>query len=96
MRSLRSLRDFTVETDIGLLQPLEEDSEALVDVMKHLARVRERQIEYDSMFEPLADILHLLKTYNVPIPKDVYVMMDVCCSINNDDFIIYAPYIGIR
>lgn len=76
--SLRSLRDFTVETDAGLLKPLEEgDYEGLVKIMGHLFRVRERQMEYDYMFEPLAETLHLLKVYDVEMPEDVYILMQV-------------------
>lgn len=45
--------------------------------MGHLFKVRERQMEYDSMFQPLADILHLLKVYDVEMPEDVYILMQV-------------------
>lgn len=78
MYSLRSLRDFTVETDIGLLKPLEEgDYEGLVCIMGHLFKIREHQVEYDSMFKPLAEILELLKVYDVEMPEDVYILMQV-------------------
>lgn len=78
LTSLRSLRDFTIETDTGLLKPLKEgDYEGLVGIMGHLFKVRERQAEYDSMFEPLAEILHLLKVYDVEMPEDVYILMQV-------------------
>lgn len=76
--SLRSLRDFTVVTDIGLLKPLEEgDYEGLVSIMGHLFKVRERQPEYDTMFKPLEEILQLLKVYDVDMPEDVYILMQV-------------------
>jgi dynein heavy chain len=76
--SLRSLRDFTAETDIGILKPLEEgDYAGLVSIMGHLFKVRERQIEYDSMFEPLSEILNLLKVYDVDMPDDVHILMQV-------------------
>ncbi|VVC32244.1 Hypothetical protein CINCED_3A002285 [Cinara cedri] len=76
VNSLRSLRDFTVETDNGLLKPLEEgDYVGLVSIMGHLFKVRERQEEYDSMFEPLAETLYLLKMYDVEMPEDVYILM---------------------
>lgn len=72
------MRDFTIETDTGLLKPLEEgDYEGLVHIMGHLFRVRERQVEYDLMFEPLAETLDLLKVYDVEIPEDVYILMQV-------------------
>lgn len=75
---MHSLQDFTEETDKGLLKPLEEgDYEGLVKVMKHLLAVRERQAEYDSMFEPLAETLHLLRVYDVELPEDVNFLMQV-------------------
>lgn len=75
---MRSLRDFTVETDNGLLKPLEEGNYVgLVNIMGHLFKIRERQEEYDSMFKPLAEILQLLKMYDVEMPKDVYILMQV-------------------
>lgn len=55
----------------------EGDYEGLVRIMGHLFRVRERQVEYDSMFEPLAETLNLLKVYDVEIPEDVYILMQV-------------------
>lgn len=76
-----------METDIGLLKPLEEgDYEGLVAIMGHLFKVRERQAEYDSMFEPLAEIIHLLKVYDVEMPEDVYILMQVLVCI----IIIYS------
>lgn len=67
-----------METDSGLLKPLEEgDYEGLVTIMGHLFRVRKRQVEYDSMFEPLGEIIHLLKLYDVEMPEDVYILMQV-------------------
>lgn len=67
-----------METDAGLLKPLEEgDYKGLVNIMGHLFKVREQQIVYDSMFEPLADILDLLKLYDVDLPEDVYILMQV-------------------
>lgn len=75
---MRSLRDFTVETDIGLLKPLEEgDYEGLVKIMEHLFNVRERQDDYDAMFGPIGEILHLLKVYDVEMPEDVYILKQV-------------------
>jgi dynein heavy chain len=72
------LQDFTEETNIGLLKTLEEgDYEGLVSVMRHLLNVRQRQPEYDNLFDPLLEILHLLKVYDVDIPDDVHTLMKV-------------------
>lgn len=76
--SLRSLLKFSIETNDGLLKQVEEgDYEGLVSVMGHLSNVQERQDQYDSMFEPLTFTLHLLQTYDVEIPDDVYTLMQV-------------------
>lgn len=78
MCSLHTLRDFTVEINDTILKPLEEGNyEGLVSIMRSLFKVRERQGEYDSLFELLADILHFLKVYDVEIPADVFILMHV-------------------
>lgn len=78
MSSLKSLEEFTVETDKGLLETVKEgDYEGLVKVMKHLLQVRDRQVEYDSMFEPLGEILRLLKEYDVELPENINILMEV-------------------
>lgn len=80
--SLRTLRDFSQETDTGLLKPLAEgDYEGLVSVIRHLLNVRQAQPTYDTMFEPLSEILHLLKVYDVQMPDDVPGLMKVCITI---------------
>lgn len=67
-----------METDKVLLEPLKEgDYEGLVKVMKYLFQVREKQGEYDSMFEPLGEILHLLKVYDVELPENINSLMEV-------------------
>lgn len=76
------LQDFTIETDIGLLKPLEDgDYDGLVSIMGHLSNVRERQSEYDTMFDPLTEILHLLKVYEVEMPEDVFILMQVFIAV---------------
>lgn len=75
---MKSLQEFTVETDKGLLETVKEgDYESLVRVMKHLLQVREKQGEYDSMFEPLGEILSALKDYNVELPAYINILMEV-------------------
>lgn len=78
MSSLRSLRDFITETNKGLLKTVEEgDYDGLVSIIKILQQVRDRQPEYDGMFEILTAKLNLLKVYDVEVPEDVYTLMDV-------------------
>lgn len=78
--SLQELQDFIQESTAGLSKPLEEgDYEALVQVMGHLARVRERQEATDSMFEPLKETVALLKTYGDKMPEEVHLQLQVGC-----------------
>ena len=37
--------------------------------MKFLQTVKEKQMDYDNIFEPLQDIIDVLTTYNVEIPE---------------------------
>uniref|UniRef100_A0A8C3EQ44 Dynein axonemal heavy chain 17 n=1 Tax=Corvus moneduloides TaxID=1196302 RepID=A0A8C3EQ44_CORMO len=74
--SLQELQDFIQESTAGLSKPLEEgDYEALVEVMGHLARVRERQEVTDSMFEPLKETVALLKTYGEKMPEEIHLQL---------------------
>ncbi|NWV92100.1 DYH17 protein, partial [Machaerirhynchus nigripectus] len=74
--SLQELQDFIQESTAGLSKPLEEgDYEALVEVMGHLARVRERQEETDRMFEPLKETVELLKTYGDKMPEEIHLQL---------------------
>lgn len=78
---------------MGLLRPLEEgDYEGLVSIMGHLFKVRERQEEYGSMFEPLAEIINLLKTYDVEMPEDVYILMLVRILLHFHFQLIFIIY----
>ncbi|NWI54818.1 DYH17 protein, partial [Calyptomena viridis] len=74
--SLQELEDFIQESTAGLSKPLEEgDYEGLVEVMGHLARVKERQAATDSMFEPLRETIALLKTYGDEMPAEVHLQL---------------------
>ncbi|NXJ22597.1 DYH17 protein, partial [Dicrurus megarhynchus] len=74
--SLQELQDFIQESTAGLSKPLEEgDYEALVEVMGHLARVRERQEVTDNMFEPLKETVALLKTYGDKMPEEIHLQL---------------------
>lgn len=61
----------------------EGDYDGLVNIITILQQVRDRQSEYDGMFETLTSKLNLLKVYDVEIPEDVYSLMDVKTIIND-------------
>ncbi|NXL59531.1 DYH17 protein, partial [Chordeiles acutipennis] len=74
--SLQELEDFIQEVNAGLSKPLEEgDYDGLVEVMKHLMRVKERQAVTDSMFEPLKETVALLSTYGEEMPEEIHLQL---------------------
>uniref|UniRef100_A0A8C5IYP6 Dynein axonemal heavy chain 17 n=1 Tax=Junco hyemalis TaxID=40217 RepID=A0A8C5IYP6_JUNHY len=74
--SLEELQNFIKESTAGLSKPLEEgDYEGLVEVMAHLAKVRERQEATDMMFEPLKETVALLKTYGDKMPEEIHLLL---------------------
>lgn len=76
--SLKGLADFIEEADKGLSKPLVEgDYEGLLEIMDYLMKVKDRQIETDNMFEPLKDVIELVKTYDMDFPEETYVLLQV-------------------
>lgn len=63
---------------LGLLQAVPEgDYEALVAIMGYLMNVKERSLTTDDMFQPLTDTIELLKFYDMDIPEEVNVLLQV-------------------
>lgn len=63
---------------IGLLQPVPEgDYDALVTVMGYLMNVKDRTATTDDMFQPLTETIELLKFYDMDIPEEVNVLLQV-------------------
>lgn len=63
---------------LGLLQPVPEgDYEALVAVMGYLMHVKDRAVTTDDMFQPLTETIELLKFYDMDIPEEVNVLLQV-------------------
>ena len=76
--SLCELSKFLREADEGLMTPVVEgDYAALVNTMAYLLKVKERQAATDEMFEPLQETIHLLKTYEMELPQEVNVLLQV-------------------
>ncbi|XP_049855418.1 dynein beta chain, ciliary-like [Schistocerca gregaria] len=74
--SLQELNDFIDEADNGLLQPvLEGDYDGLLKVMGYLFHVKERTPKTDEMFEPIKEMIDLLKTYDVEFSEEVYLQL---------------------
>lgn len=56
---------------------VEGDYEVLVSVMGYLYNVKERQFTTDEMFQPLTDIIQLLKFYDMELSEEVNVLLQV-------------------
>lgn len=74
--SLGDLATFIRNADEGLLQTVKEgDYEGLVSIMAYLLHVKERTQTTDEMFEPMQEIIDLLKYYDTDIPEEVNVLL---------------------
>lgn len=70
--------NITIIVFIGLLQPVPEgDYDALVRVMGYLMNVKDRTVTTDDMFHPLTETIALLKFYDMDIPEEVNVLLQV-------------------
>lgn len=60
------------------MQPVPEGNyEALVTVMGYLMNVKDRTVTTDDMFQPLTETIELLKFYDMDIPEEVNVLLQV-------------------
>lgn len=76
--SIKELEEFCVECDEVLLSATsltENDYDGLLKVMEYLLKVKERQFDTDNMFQPLHDIIELLKQYDVEFPEEIHVRL---------------------
>ena len=74
--NLDDLNNFIEEADEGLMTQVHEgDYKSLIKVMKYLQLVKEKQSLADSMFEPLKEIIDLLRNYGMEIPQESIVLL---------------------
>jgi len=72
------LQEFNAEAERELSKEVKEgDYEGLLKVMSYLGMIRERRQATDNMFDPIKDIIELLKTYDVEFPEEIYVQLQV-------------------
>ena len=75
--SLAELDSFIERADLGMLAQVHEgDYNGLVKIMELLKQVKERQRGTDDMFEPLKEIVALLRNYGVVIPEAALVHLN--------------------
>jgi dynein heavy chain len=71
IKSLNELNEFIEKADESLMTQVHEgDYEVLIKVMEYLALVCARQRRTDNMFEPLQDLIDLLRQYGMVIPNE--------------------------
>ena len=71
MKSLNDLDQFIEKADEALMAQVHEgDYEGLIKVMEYLSLVWGRQKTTDNMFEPLQDVIDLLRQYGMVIPNE--------------------------
>ena len=76
VKSLGELNDFIERADEGLMTQVQEnDYDGLIRVMEFLQAVKERQNTTDTMFDPLQEIIELLRNYGVAIPEESIVQL---------------------
>ena len=74
---LKDLNNFIEEADEGMMtQLVPGDYKTLIKVMGILKEIKERQTKTDEMFEPLEEMLNLLRQYGMLIPEEVTVFME--------------------
>ncbi|KAF0872636.1 DYH9 protein, partial [Crocuta crocuta] len=75
--SLADLEVFIRNTESGVLKKVEKgDFKGLVEIMRHLVALKERQSVTDEMFEPLKQTVELLKTYEQELPETVFKQLE--------------------
>ena len=80
--SLSDPPEFIKVASAGLSVEVEEgDYDGLVDVMKYLIAVRERQPTTNGMFEPLKQTIELLRSYSQEMSEEVYQQLEVCVCV---------------
>ncbi|XP_008933470.1 PREDICTED: dynein heavy chain 9, axonemal-like, partial [Merops nubicus] len=75
--SLADLDEFIKTADKGLSKKVEKGNyDGLVEIMGHLLAVKDRQSVTDAKFEHLKQTIDLLKTYEQPLPEEVYKQLE--------------------
>lgn len=66
IRDLKELEDFIIKSTANLNQNVtNEDAPTLLSILKTISQINERSKHTDAMFEPLREIVDLLKSYDV-------------------------------
>ena len=68
--SLQDMENFIESANNGLgIELSEGDYDSLIKVMEYLQLVRDKQTEYDEIFQPLKEVIEIINIYEVDIPE---------------------------
>ncbi|XP_072570592.1 dynein axonemal heavy chain 11 isoform X2 [Paramormyrops kingsleyae] len=77
VNSVQELVTFIQRTEEGLSSKVSDgDYAVLVDIMRHLMAIRDRQISTSQHFKPLKCTVALLKSYGQQLPEEVYMQLE--------------------
>ena len=75
---MNELQEFIEKTDAQLKRPVKEgDFKFLVEIMAHLAAIKQRELATDALFVPLRETIELLKSYNQELPEEVHHQLEM-------------------
>lgn len=75
--SLKELEEFIEMADETMSQEIDkEEYEKFIEILSVLNKVENRSMDTDNMFEPLKDIVELLKDYNEEVDNKVMVQVN--------------------
>lgn len=75
---LQELDQFIEEALVQLNKPLiKGDYDGLVNIMGYLLQIKQRQDETDNLFEPIREVITLLKSYGLDLSDQVYALLGV-------------------
>lgn len=75
---MNELEEFIKKTEKQVKRPVKEgDYNLLVEIMAHLAAIKQREQATDALFAPLKDTIELLKSYNQDLPEEVHQQLEV-------------------
>ncbi|KAF2900340.1 hypothetical protein ILUMI_05842 [Ignelater luminosus] len=76
INSINELEEFIAEAIVELqVQLAEDDYPGLLKIMKYLTAIRDRQLVTDLMFDPLKDIITVLKEYGIEFSEEVQIQL---------------------
>uniref|UniRef100_T1IU37 Dynein beta chain, ciliary n=1 Tax=Strigamia maritima TaxID=126957 RepID=T1IU37_STRMM len=76
VNNLNNLDEFVKVKSVNLTRSIRDgDYEALVDTMGDLLEIKDRLEETDKMFEPIKQMIELLRTYNEEMPEEIHQLL---------------------